>query len=339
MRDPFFIFFALFVFATGLLARIETAGTATPGLVASSIFLDLVLIALIFGSARLGLGRIPDDMPLHLQVPVTLLTTAVSGGLGAAFLLWMREVIPLSQVPQIEPTIVVYYALLMAVFHNALFMWMRHARIASARAAALSAAEGRAALSELRRLRTQIQPHVLFNVLNTIQIEIATSPDRARTMVAMLGDHLRQQLELEDTLFVSLDADIVTVRSFVALQQMRFDNTISLEVGVSRAAGRREVPAFLLLPLVENATKFGRRGDATPLTIRIAAEVDGRLLRIAVSQPGELAARPPHVPGTRTGLANLRARLELHYPGRHRFALVQEGQQVVARIEAEGAPC
>lgn len=339
MRDPFFIFFALFVFATGLYARVEMAGGASAGVIASSLFLDTVLIALIFGAARLGLGRLSDDMPLHLQVIVTFLMTAVSGGLGAMFLLTAREVVPLSQVPRIHPTIVVFYALLMAVFHNVHYMWMRHARIAAARAAAVSEAERRAALSDLRRLRTQIQPHFLFNVLNNIQVEIGNSPDQAQRMLATLGDHLRQQLELEDTLFVSLDADIVSVRSFIALQQMRFGIRIDLQLEVSRSAGRQQVPAFLLLPLVENATKFGSRKPGAHLEIRIHGDMDGHRLRLAVSQPGDLSARRADVPGTQTGLVNLRARLELHYPGRHGFELVQDGDRVVARITMEGPPC
>lgn len=231
------------------------------------------------------------------------------------------------------------YYTMHAALYNILFLWERQARLASQRALDVLKAERRAAMSELRRLRTQIQPHCLFNILNNIQIEVGNSPQQASLMLSKLGDHLRLALELEDTLFISLESEIASLRSFVGLQQMRFRTEITLNVDVSDEAQRRPVPTFLLLPLVENATKFGYRPNRGVVDVVIEVSCTGPSLNIAISNPGSLANRPLDLPCTQTGVTNLQSRLALHYPSKHSFVLQQEGERVAARLSLEGPPC
>lgn len=338
LRDPVLLFYMAFVFALGQLVRIPTSEGDMLPLIGGSLLLDLLLIAIVLLSACQVLGRLPDGLPVPILIPGSVALAFVSGGAATFLNLEVRKLTALGPQEYFDTPSVMLYNTMLAALYNLQYISIRHARLASN--SALSAAEAgrRAALSELRRLRTQIQPHFMLNVLNNIQIEIGTSPAQASAMLSMLGDHLRNALELEDTLFVSLDADIVPIRSFIALQQMRFGTRIALHVALQGKAAGRMVPAFLLLPLVENATKFGYRNAGGQIDIRIEAQNDGPRLRIAVSNPGSMSTRA-EVPGTQTGLANLRARLALHYPDRHRFTLTEENDRVVALIQVEGGPC
>lgn len=338
LRDPVIIFYVVFVYAVGQLVRLATSEGDLAGLIIGSLILDTLLIAVVLSSAGIVLGPLVDRMPISVLVPASIALACASGAAASLLNLEIRKLTALGPQNFFQLPLVFAYNAVLAALYNLQFISVRHARRAAANALAAAEAGRRAALSELRRLRTQIQPHFLFNVLNNIQVEIRTSPPKAGEMLATLADHLRNQLELEDTLFVTLEADVIPIRTFMALQQMRFGNQISLRLDMSPTALRCTVPAFLLLPLVENATKFGTRSGGAQNDILVQADCDGPVLQIAVSNPGSLSGRPD-VPGTQTGLSNLRARLALHYPDRHSFNLFEKDNRVIARIEVKGDPC
>ena len=128
------------------------------------------------------------------------------------------------------------------------------------------------------------------------------------------------------------------MEAYLQIERARFGPMLSYRIDVADAARTRLVPSFLLQPLVENAVKHGRRSRNEPLELEITAGVDGNLLTIAVSNSGYLRqSRPDAAAGV--GLETLRRRLDLHYPGRHRFKLQERGGRVVATLQLWDPPC
>jgi hypothetical protein len=196
-------------------------------------------------------------------------------------------------------------------------------------------AEAQALRTELQRLRQQLNPHFLFNALNGIGEEIPEHPDAALAMLRDLSTFLRRSLTGMDLTIATVADEAEALASFLRIQEARFGARLTARVDFDAAAGARPIPSFLLQPLVENAFKHGRREPRLDVAVDIRAREEA--LEIRVANTGALLPAAGGHEGI--GLANIRRRLALHYPGRHGFALDQEGAEVVARLTLEGVPC
>ena len=198
--------------------------------------------------------------------------------------------------------------------------------------------------AQLRMLAYQLNPHFLFNTLNSIRALINEDRQRARDMVTALSGYLRYAL-VERPLHVALlDEEVASVRGYLAIEQVRFEERLDVRLDVEPAALRCEVPAFLLNPLVENAIKHGAAGTAdAPLVLRVEARlVDGDRLRLVVENTGRWRREPTNSPAAREaddglpgglGLANVRARLEALHPGAHRLEIEEADGHVRVIVE------
>ncbi len=166
--------------------------------------------------------------------------------------------------------------------------------------------------AELRMLRTQIDPHFLFNSLNSVSALTAIDPARARDMTLQLAGFFRQTLGLEAHRKVRLEDELALVERFLAIEQVRFGPRLSYDAQVGEGAGACLLPPMILQPLVENAVKHGIGGMLEGGTIRVAAERAGSLLRVRVendSDPDDRSAKE----GKGIGLVNVRQRLAAAY--------------------------
>lgn len=193
-------------------------------------------------------------------------------------------------------------------------------------------AEAAARDAQLRMLAYQLNPHFLFNTLNSIRALINEDRARAREMVTALSGYLRYAL-VERPLHVALlEEEVASVRGYLAIEQVRFEERLDARMEIDPAALRCEVPAFLLNPLVENAVKHGAAGTAgAPLVLRVEARlVQPDRLRLVVENTGGLNGRAG--PGG-IGLANVRARLEALHPGEHRIGIEEDDGRVRVTVE------
>jgi two-component system, LytTR family, sensor kinase len=176
-----------------------------------------------------------------------------------------------------------------------------------------TALEGECAGAHMRMLSAQLQPHFLFNALHAISVLVDDSPRRASAMIARLGDFLRHALESSRWPWTDLASELAGVEAYLAVQQMRFGDTLRVSIEAAADTLGASVPALLLQPLVENAIEHGRSAQGAVLGIHIAASVAGARLRIVVlnSHSGlhaELTAAQFGV-----GLGNVEQRLRAAY--------------------------
>lgn len=202
----------------------------------------------------------------------------------------------------------------------------------SERARALRA-DALASEARLAMLRYQVNPHFLFNALNSIRALIEEDPRRAREMVTELAELFRYSLVHGRDGDAPLADELAAVRSYLAIQRIRFEDRLDADVSATPAALEARLPAFLVHPLVENAVKHGMETSAMPLRVRLTATLAAGRLEVEVANTGRI--RPPSGDGTGTGLENVRQRLAQLRPGRHRVDLAEEDGWVKARLSLE----
>lgn len=196
----------------------------------------------------------------------------------------------------------------------ALFLALSYA--AETRAAERRAATYRAAAqsAELRALRYQVNPHFLFNTLNSLSsLVLKGQTDQAEHMIMNLSNFFRTTLTADPTEDVMLAEEIRLQRLYLDIEAIRFPERLNVEVDVPASLLTACVPALILQPLVENAIKYGVSRSRRPVTIRIIAREEPRGISLTVSDDGDpVAGDEVHV-GTGTGLRNVRDRLAARF--------------------------
>lgn len=171
--------------------------------------------------------------------------------------------------------------------------------------------------AELRALKAQVNPHFLFNSLNSISALTSSDPHKAREMCILLGDFLRRTLGLGEKLAIPLDEEMSLIRAFLAVEKIRFGARIRMEEDIDAEALHFQVPPLLLQPLVENAVVHGIANLVEGGSIRLHARCANGDLAILVENSFDPDAPPRRRSGV--GLANVRQRLEARYGQRAAF--------------------
>jgi two-component system, LytTR family, sensor kinase len=190
--------------------------------------------------------------------------------------------------------------------------------------------------AQLEMLRYQLNPHFLFNALNSIRASVKEDGNRARQMITQLSYFLRHSLIGVEKKVIPLREELEAARNYLAIEKIRFEKDLEIEFEVEEKAEEFLVPCFLLNPLVENAVKHGAPANSEPLKIKISARLEGARLTLKVANSGRLT-NPQNLNGTKIGLKNVRERLEKLFGEGSRFELKEDGEFVVASIEISDA--
>jgi two-component system LytT family sensor kinase len=172
-----------------------------------------------------------------------------------------------------------------------------------------SEAEKLARDAELYNLRQQLQPHFLFNSLNSINALIGFKPDEARKMIHQLSDFLRGTLKKDDQLLVPLSDELQHLNLYLDIEKVRFGHRLETEISCDKNWGEALLPSLLLQPIVENAIKFGLYDTTEKVTVSIRGEIDGNNLVVMVQNPYDPQTSRPK--GTGFGLRGVQRRLYL----------------------------
>ncbi len=165
--------------------------------------------------------------------------------------------------------------------------------------------------AELQKLQLQLQPHFLFNSLNSINALIITQPDKAGKMVQQLSDFLRATLRRADEQWITLAKEIEYLQLYLSIEKVRFGHRLNVQMNLDEQIELWLIPPLLLQPLVENAIKFGLYGTTGQVVIHLSTKREGDILLIEISNPFDHDMQPAE--GSGFGLNGLRRRLYLLY--------------------------
>lgn len=183
--------------------------------------------------------------------------------------------------------------------------------------------------AEIMLLRSQVEPHFLFNALNSILAE-AQNPEKVRLLTHSLAEYLRFSLKQQD-IFYALGEELQALEHYLRVQKVRFEEKLDYVFEIAPGTEAALVPPALVQPLLENALKFGQLTSPDRLHIRIAARMEAPAWLLLEVENSGFWVEPDPSASPSTGIQNLRRRLHLIYGGAARFSLNRSETGVVAR--------
>ena len=163
--------------------------------------------------------------------------------------------------------------------------------------------------AELQKLQLQLQPHFLFNCLNSINALIMVRPDEGRKMVQQLSDFLRTTIRRADEHWVTLEEEWKYLQLYLDIEKVRFGHRLNMETDFKEDTCSWKIPTLLLQPLVENAIKYGLYGTTGNVLITVRSSLQKNVLQISVSNPYDPDSQPAK--GSGFGLSGIKRRLYL----------------------------
>ena len=294
----------------------------------TSAWLWVPLTMLAFAAAeRFPFGRGRVLTPLAAHVGGALLVAAIRGGAVMVLNGWAGWYEVLPSLPRLYLT-----SLQNNVFLYWLLVGIGHA-IVYARTSRMR--EEQLARAQLQALKAQLQPHFLFNALNTISSFVRHRPEMAERMIDRLARLLRQSLDGDGTDEVTLARELETLQPYLDIELARFEDRLRFDIDIAPDAMTARVPHLLLQPLVENAVRHGLARIATPGVVTIRSRRDGDDLELEVIDNG--VGLPDHFAVGRTtglGLSNTMRRLLQLYGDSQSFDITraERGTRVLVRL-------
>ncbi len=184
--------------------------------------------------------------------------------------------------------------------------------------------------AELRALEAQVDPHFLFNCLNSIRGLVVENPALAQDMITRFANILRYNLHRDMRHTVPLASEVEVVLDYLALESVRLEERLRIDMTIEPAAAEVPIPPMLLQSLVENAVKHGIAPLAAGGDLVIRARLDGDDLLLEVGNPGKMTE--PRPDGAGVGLANARERLRILYGDRASLRLENRDGRVAATV-------
>ena len=171
---------------------------------------------------------------------------------------------------------------------------------------------------ELKTIKSHINPHFIFNSLNSIRALVDENPKRARRAITELSNILRSSMQAEKSETVPLEKELDIVRDYLALEQMRFEERLKIEFDIDEDTLQQQVPPMMLQTLVENAIKHGISKQVLGGVVRVVAIFKDNVMQLQVQNTGQLLSNPN---GDGFGIKSTQDRLNLMYQGKAVFEI------------------
>jgi two-component system, LytTR family, sensor kinase len=288
------------VFVTWILYMgLRLADRRSLGFRVSAAFIAAIPCAMLLASANFYIFNLYDPISLFKDPNVGKTVEDLKDRLGLSF--W-QEIADIS---------VTHYFFLIA--WGSLYVAIGYAREVREAERKTSRFAQAAQDAELRSLRYQVNPHFLFNTLNSLSSLVITGkPAEAEAMIQNLSNFYRTSLSSDPLEDVTIEEEVDLQRLYLEIEGVRYPKRLRTKIDVPNELMNQHVPALILQPLVENAIKYGVSRTTRPVTITIKAQNDGENMILSVSDDGEVMDQD-HVGGSGIGLANVRDRLEARY--------------------------
>ena len=171
---------------------------------------------------------------------------------------------------------------------------------------------------ELKTIKSHINPHFIFNSLNSIRALVDENPTRARRAITELSNILRSSMQAEKSETVTLESELDIVKDYLALEQMRFEERLKIEMDIDKDTLTQQVPPMMLQTLVENSIKHGISKLVNGGVVRVVADFKDDHLELLVQNTGQLNGR---INGEGFGIKSTQDRLNLMYQGKAIFEI------------------
>jgi hypothetical protein len=330
--------FVLLVFLPRIIQRHAGDSWSSVLIDCATIFVSIGLSLLMFLISRATIG-LPYWTRLPLRAAAVLFFAALNTMVDALYQAWIADnlVAAWREIPTdfnryyvSMLNYILVYGVNMILFH---VNYARRAAIQQERQ--LAEAQVAAQQAQLAALRYQLNPHFLFNALNSISALIVTKRnDDAEEMTEKLSSFLRSSLNAEPSELIPLDEELALTEEYLSIESVRFGDRLGIDIHCADDACHALVPSFLVQPLVENAVKHGVARSTRPIEIAIDAELSGGALRITVAndvardQTDDL----PDSEGAGVGIDNVRHRLQAVFGRRASLTAGPAGDRFVATI-------
>ena len=297
-----------------------------------------VPMALIGAGARYMCRALPIRRQRLAIVLSAILAAGVifSGSWTAAFVLVVRAA-GLRSAEQTGASATLLFLLGISGFIFTLLYHYLVQAVEQVRAAQRSADEARVAAGEaqLRALRAQVNPHFLFNSLNSVAAQIGAEPAAAREMVVRLATFFRATIAAGRQESIPLADELALLRNYLEIEKVRFDERLVVDEQVDPVLLTLPWPPLLLQPLAENAVKYGVSSSAAPVRVTLTGTLEKEYAVLSFHNNFDAAGRPPG--GTGTGLAATRERFERFFGARAVMSVeVTTGEfRVTLRVDRE----
>ena len=183
---------------------------------------------------------------------------------------------------------------------------------------------------ELKTIKSHINPHFIFNSLNSIRALVDENPQRSRKAITELSNILRSSMQAEKSETVTLEKELDIVRDYLALEQMRFEERLKVEIRVDENTSEQPVPPMMLQTLVENAVKHGISKQVNGGIVKIMAAIVENHLVLTVQNTGQLYSK---LNGEGFGIKSTEDRLNLMYQGKAKFEITNlDNNMVESRV-------
>ena len=179
---------------------------------------------------------------------------------------------------------------------------------------------------ELKTIKSHINPHFIFNSLNSIRALVDENPERARKAITELSNILRSSMQAEKSETVTLEKELDIVKDYLALEHMRFEERLKVEMQIDPDTLQQPVPPMMLQTLVENAIKHGISKQVSGGVVRVIASFKGDHLELLVQNTGQLSGV---INGDGFGIKSTEDRLNLMYQGKAYFEIRNAGNNMV----------
>ena len=186
--------------------------------------------------------------------------------------------------------------------------------------------------AELATLRQQLQPHFLFNSLNSINALIGSKPEEARKMIQQLSDFFRGTIKKDHNQDVSLREELTHLELYLNIEKVRFGHRLNTLIKADENTLDVKIPGLLLQPVVENAIKFGLYDTVGEVLIKVSAYLEDKNLYIKIENPFD-PVTSSNATGTGFGLSSIQRRLYLVYARHDLLTTKQEGNLFITTIK------
>ena len=173
---------------------------------------------------------------------------------------------------------------------------------------------------ELKTIKSHINPHFIFNSLNSIRALVDENPTRARSAITELSNILRSSMQAEKAETVTLEKELNIVKDYLALEQMRFEERLKIELDIDEDTLDQQVPPMMLQTLVENAIKHGISQQVNGGMVKVISDFKDNNLELLVQNTGQLLLKSVNSEGG-FGIKSTEDRLNLIYQGKASFSI------------------